>query len=239
MKGMQRNKLRELPPDQKMYLLAQNQHLTNSTSNQSLSNRLKTSASSTSLRSSSQQKEKEQSSATKPNQQQQQQHQSPSKVPQPSPKPAPATISSGRAASYKYNNYRRLAAANNRSSKVGSMILEFDALSNQPENQDAAAWLLLDDKSITRPTPPPVTRHNQVQSLSRKEGAHLASLVESRQHQRQSLSRKEGANLAALTEQRSRNSPYYHVERLRSKYVSFFSRDACKRLTTCYKEHTH
>lgn len=224
MKGMQRNKLRELPPDQKMYLLAQNQHLTNSTSNQSLSARLKSSASSTSLRSNSQQKEKEQPSpspSTKQNQQQQQQQQQkkPSKVPQPSTKPAPATISSGRAASYKYNNYRRLAAANNRSSKVGSMILEFDALSNQPENQDAAAWLLLDDKSITRPAQPPVTRHNQVQSLSRKEGAHLASLVESRQHQRQSLSRKEGANLAALTEQRSRNSPYYHVERLRSKYV--------------------
>lgn len=224
MKGMQRNKLRELPPDQKMYLLAQNQHLTNSTSNQSLSARLKSSASTTSLRSNSQQKEKEQpsspSSSAKQNQQQQQQQKKPSKVPQPSTKPAPATISSGRAASYKYNNYRRLAAANNRSSKVGSMILEFDALSNQPENQDAAAWLLLDDKSITRPAQPPVTRHNQVQSLSRKEGAHLASLVESRQHQRQSLSRKEGANLAALTEQRSRNSPYYHVERLRSKYVS-------------------
>lgn len=113
-----------------------------------------------------------------------------------------------RAAAHKFNSVRRRAPSNldHRSSKVGSMILEFDALA-QPETSDPMAWLILDDKRTglpratptntigPTPSPHPSTRFN---SLTRKDGNHLAALTDDRRSNKT-------------------DSPYFFTERLRGK----------------------
>lgn len=129
-----------------------------------------------------------------------------------------------RAATYKFNRRRpALGAATNRSSKVGSMILEFDALAQQEQGDVASSWLLLDDKkSVGRPSPlQPVTpnpstallagRVNEIrgyQSLTRKDGSQLAAAL--------IAAAADGPNAKRTAD---RNSPYFYVERLRNRYV--------------------
>ncbi|KAL0094110.1 hypothetical protein F4703DRAFT_1768808, partial [Phycomyces blakesleeanus] len=117
---------------------------------------------------------------------------------------------------YKYR--RQNVPASNYQSKVGSMILEFDALAQQQqeeEDEDVSAWLLLDNKAI-RPmsiqtvVPKSSESMRLYQSLSRKDGHHLSSLVASGMTPEDTTKRN-----------RDHTSPYYYVELLRSRSTPF------------------
>jgi hypothetical protein len=146
-----------------------------------------------------------------------------------------------RAATYKFSRKNR--------SKVGSMILEFDALATKLEDttsDESAAWLLLDNKTLPRNynmnstmRSNGVTQHPSVTNLFPTVSTTAASTVAavatepsasssllSNSYAYQSLTRKDGGHLAALISGssalddkrgRDRNSPYYYVERLRSR----------------------
>lgn len=129
----------------------------------------------------------------------------------PSDIPSPPGSIDKRAANYKFrrNNMKNPTHAN---SRVGSMILEFNALAHHDTNQEdesASAWLLLDNSTLdtytaSPPPPPPSSKPEPDRpvsihhSLSRKEASHLSSLINPDHH-------------------RERNSPYIYVERLRSR----------------------
>lgn len=163
-----------------------------------------------------------------------------------------------RAATYKYARRNLTPTINSNRSKVGSMIMEFDALAHKLEDttsDESAAWLLLDNNTLPRHyninntarsnninhhpsvsnlfpttsttanvTPSNTTSSNVIetsasssilsnsyayQSLTRKDGSHLASLVSS----------SSPAMDDTIKRGRDRNSPYYYVERLRSRYI--------------------
>ena len=248
MKDEQRDKLRDLPADQKLYLLQQNKHIkdhpfatslkasNSNTSPHNLRSTIKRSdtRSLISCQSQPQPKSTLSSDSKEINERQQ-------KVRRPPLHPSSTASASGsgssnnesssakndgssggRAESYRFNRWQQLTTNQNRSSKVGSMVLEFDALA-QPDNEDASAWLLLDDKKSGPQTSssrlPKVNGNgnsnscnnnkNQYHSLTRKEGSHLGALA------------AVAANTAGAdndsTKRKDRNSPYFYVERLRSK----------------------
>jgi hypothetical protein len=135
-----------------------------------------------------------------------------------------------RAATYKYAR-RNLRSSQNQS-KVGSMILEFDALAHKhgdPKTDESAAWLLLDNKTLPRQTGGGSSggaSHTNVNHIFPKQSDSASTVSSSvtNSYAYQSLTRKEGSNLAsmAVSEEvnisgRDRNSPYYYVERLRSR----------------------
>jgi hypothetical protein len=153
---------------------------------------------------------------------------------------ASSTSVDKRAETYKYARKNR--------SKVGSMILEFDALATKLEDttsDESATWLLLDNKTLPRHytmnstmRSNNVTQHPSETNLfpTLSTTAAAASAVEtsasssllSNSYAYQSLTRKDGGHLAALVSAsptlddnlkrgRDRNSPYYYVERLRSR----------------------
>lgn len=174
MRDEQRDKLRDLPADHKLYLLQQKQHLRKSSSITSLLPNSLSNKQLATKRSSHGRALNTAAAAT-------------------TTKQPP----NRRAATYKFN--RDLSNRNARASKVGSMIMEFDALAKQQDGKEtsSSSWLLLETSTSTQPH-----RTNRVQqSLTRKEGSHLAAL-------------------AAQTEESSaimRDRPYYYVERLRNK----------------------
>lgn len=180
MKNEQRDKLRDLPPDHKLYLLQQKQHLSKSPSITSLFTNAPFNKQLASGKRSNNNTNNEAVRSLEP--------------------PAKTTINRGRAATYKFN--KQLSSRNSRASKVGSMIMEFDAMAkHQQDGQDSSSssWLLLETSTSTQNQH---HRTNRVQqSLTRKEGSHLAAL-------------------AAQTEEASatmRDRPYYYVERLRNR----------------------
>ncbi|CAO3598598.1 unnamed protein product [Absidia cylindrospora] len=133
--------------------------------------------------------------------------------------PSPPPSIDKRAANYKFrrNNMKNSTHAN---SRVGSMILEFNALAHhdtEQEDESASAWLLLNNKSLDAPSSSQQNSKPDTQgekgsttpaihhSLSRKEAAHISSLINQENHHRN---------------QRERNSPYIYVERLRSRNIS-------------------
>lgn len=169
------------------------------------------------------------------------------------PIPAEATVASSeddkeapsdnkRAATYKFARRNLSETINNNRSKVGSMILEFDAIAHKLEDKTAdesATWLLLDNNTLPR------NYNSSIQQLNTHHHpsvSHLfpqtnnpakpaqdtssSSLVANSLAYR-SLSRKDGSRLASLVTTptpeesikrgRDRNSPYYYVERLRSR----------------------
>lgn len=163
-----------------------------------------------------------------------------------------------RAATYKYAR-RNLAAAatttatTNRS-KVGSMILEFNALAHETVQDDSSAWLLLDNKTLPRHYNMNTTRSNSINhhpsvsnlfptassalAVGNKASSNMNAFNEtsssssllSNSYAYQSLTRKDGSHLAALASSvspikednikrggRDRNSPYFYVEKLKSR----------------------
>lgn len=155
-----------------------------------------------------------------------------------------------RAATYKYAR-RNLASTitNTNRSKVGSMILEFNALAHKLEDtvsDDSAAWLLLDNKTLPRhymnttrsnsinhhPSvsnlfPTTSTAHAGNKSPTALTEASSSSSLLSNSYAYQSLTRKDGSHLAKMTSApvkeesikrgRDRNSPYFYVEKLKSR----------------------
>ncbi len=161
-----------------------------------------------------------------------------------------------RAATYKYARRNlsppSVTSSSNRS-KVGSMILEFDALAHKLEDttsDESTAWLLLDNKTLPRNY-----NNNSIQQLNNSHHHpsvnHLfptcttspkplsptpgnessaSSTLLTNSYAYQSLTRKDGSRLASMAgstsntspimeekRSRDRNSPYYYVERLRSR----------------------
>lgn len=147
-----------------------------------------------------------------------------------------------RAATYKYARGNLSETVNNNRSKVGSMILEFDALAHKLEDttsDESNAWLLLDNKTLPR------HYNNSIQQLNSRHHPSVSHLFPStsskppvtpetttssmvtNSYAYQSLSKKDGSRLASIitsttTDEsikrgRDRNSPYYYVERLRSR----------------------
>lgn len=163
-----------------------------------------------------------------------------------SPKASPVDR---RAATYKYARRNLSSTVTSNRSKVGSMILEFDALAHKLEDttsDESTAWLLLDNKTLPRHY-----NNNSIQQLNNShhhpslnhlfpstsnkppfpspgnESASSSLLTNSYAYQ--SLTRKDGSRLASIAGStsttpiidekrgRDRNSPYYYVERLRSR----------------------
>lgn len=159
-----------------------------------------------------------------------------------------------RAATYKYARRNLTSTVNSNRSKVGSMILEFDALAHKLEDttsDESTAWLLLDNKTLPRHY-----NNNSIQQLNNSHHHpslnHLfpstsnkppypspgtesvSSSLLTNSYAYQSLTRKDGSRLASIAGStsttptidekrgRDRNSPYYYVERLRSRYSSYF-----------------
>ncbi|KAI9344424.1 hypothetical protein BD770DRAFT_329006 [Pilaira anomala] len=148
-----------------------------------------------------------------------------------------------RAATYKYARRNLSEALNNNRSKVGSMILEFDALAHKLEDtasDESTAWLLLDNKTLPR------NYNGSIQQLNSRHhpsASHLfpsisqnkptptqettSSSLLTNSYAYQSLSKKDGSRLSTIMTPatadegikrgRDRNSPYYYVERLRSR----------------------
>jgi hypothetical protein len=135
-----------------------------------------------------------------------------------------------RAATYKYSR-KNLATISNHRSRVGSMILEFDAMAKVENESDdsAAAWLLLDNKTLPRQQQ--LNTHTSLSSVfpgqqqqqQQQQPKLPESITVSNSVAYQSLSRKNGTNLGQIvntdeSRRRDRNSPYYYVERLRNRY---------------------
>lgn len=164
-----------------------------------------------------------------------------------------------RAATYKYARKNLTSTVRSNRSKVGSMVLEFDALATKLEDttsDESAAWLLLDNKTLPRhynmntgttrsnhinhhpsvsnlfptasttmTTPSETASHSSVHVT----GTSASSSLLSNSYAYQSLSRKDGSHLASLVSSsspalddsikrgRDRNSPYYYVERIKSR----------------------
>lgn len=147
-----------------------------------------------------------------------------------------------RAATYKFARRNLSETINNNRSKVGSMILEFDALAHKLEDttsDESATWLLLDNNTLPRhynnSTQQLNTHHHPsvshlfpsaINAAKPAADTSSSSLVANSLAYR-SLSRKDGSRLASLVTPvtaeesikrgRDRNSPYYYVERLRSR----------------------
>lgn len=163
-----------------------------------------------------------------------------------------------RAATYKYARKNLTSTIRSNRSKVGSMVLEFDALANKLEDtasDESAAWLLLDNKTLPRhynmntgttrsnhinhhpsvsnlfPTASTTTINTPSETTSSVHVAETSasSSLLSNSYAYQSLSRKDGSHLASLVSSsspalddtikrgRDRNSPYYYVERIKSR----------------------
>lgn len=166
--------------------------------------------------------------------------------------PTPSQQSAGdkRAATYKFarqNLSETVAFDSINRSKVGSMILEFDALAQDSTASDeSAAWLLLDNKTLPRQNS--IALHNNSSRYHHPSLNHLfpsagtsppshhptmprsesSTSLLANSYAYQSLTRKDGSRLASLSttvsstvdekrSSRDRNSPYYYVERLRSR----------------------
>lgn len=165
--------------------------------------------------------------------------------------PKSPIVADRRAATYKYARRNLTSTVTSNRSKVGSMILEFDALAHKLEDttsDESTAWLLLDNKTLPRNY-----HNNSIQQLNNShhhpsvnhlfpsnsskpaiptpnnnESSASSSLL-SNSYAYQSLSRKDGSRLASMAiststtpiieekRGRDRNSPYYYVERLRSR----------------------
>lgn len=176
----------------------------------------------------------------------------------PVPTQANGPILDRRAATYKYSRRNLATTVNSNRSKVGSMIMEFDALAHKLEDttgDESAAWLLLDNKTLPRhyninntiqsnninhhPSvsnlfPTTSTTSNIITSdtipTNIAETSSSSSIL-SNSYAYQSLTRKDGNHLALLASSsspvmddkikrgRDRNSPYYYVERLRCRYI--------------------
>lgn len=177
-----------------------------------------------------------------------------------SPPTSPTTtngpIIDKRAATYKYARKNLSSTVHSNRSKVGSMILEFDALANKLEDttsDESAAWLLLDNKTLPRhynmntgttrsnhinhhpsvsnlfPTASTTTTPSETASSVHVAETSASSSLLSNSYAYQSLSRKDGSHLASLVSSsspalddtikrgRDRNSPYYYVERIKSR----------------------
>lgn len=174
------------------------------------------------------------------------------------PQPPKASPVDRRAATYKYARRNLASTVDSNRSKVGSMILEFDALAHKLEDttlDESTAWLLLDNKTLPRHY-----NNNSIQQLNNSHhhpslnhlfpstsnkppypspGAESASSsLLTNSYAYQSLTRKDGSRLASIAGStsttptidekrgRDRNSPYYYVERLRSRYSSYVLFDA-------------
>lgn len=137
-------------------------------------------------------------------------------------------IPDGRAATYKFSR-KNLANFNSTRSKVGSMIMEFDALAYKQEDavtDESAAWLLLDNTTLPRHA----NKNNQQQrpslnNLFSKPTADSdpVALVSS-SYVYQSLTRRDASHLANLVASEDRNklgrdrdNPYFYVEKLRNR----------------------
>ncbi|KAG2202930.1 hypothetical protein INT47_008962, partial [Mucor saturninus] len=147
-----------------------------------------------------------------------------------------------RAATYKFARRNLSETINNNRSKVGSMILEFDAIAHKLEDKTAdesATWLLLDNNTLPRHYNNSIqqlnTHHHpsvshlfpQINNAAKTTPDNSSSSLVANSLAYRSLSRKDGSRLASLVPTttpeesikrgRDRNSPYYYVERLRSR----------------------
>lgn len=148
-----------------------------------------------------------------------------------------------RAATYKFARRNLSEAKNNNRSKVGSMILEFDAIAHKLEDKtsdESATWLLLDNNTLPRHynnnSIQQVNTHHhpsvnhlfpQLNNPAKSTPDSSSSSLVANSLAYRSLSRKDGSRLASLVPTttpeesikrgRDRNSPYYYVERLRSR----------------------
>lgn len=134
----------------------------------------------------------------------------------------------GRAAIYKYAR-KNLSNFDSTRSKVGSMILEFDALAHKQEDattDESTAWLLLENKSLSRV--PHKNNNNQRPSLnnlfSKTTMESASSSLVSNSYACQSLTRRDASHLVSLISSddnnkriKDRDSPYFYVEKLRSR----------------------
>lgn len=134
----------------------------------------------------------------------------------------------GRAAIYKFAR-KNLSNFDSTRSKVGSMILEFDALAHKQEDattDESTAWLLLENKSLSRV--PHKNNNSQRPSLnnlfSKTTAESVSSSLVSNSYACQSLTRRDASHLANLISSddnnkriKDRDSPYFYVEKLRSR----------------------
>ncbi|KAI9267813.1 hypothetical protein BY458DRAFT_572943 [Sporodiniella umbellata] len=142
-----------------------------------------------------------------------------------------AEIKNGRAATYKFAR-KNLHNFDSTRSKVGSMVLEFDALAYKQENatsDSSAAWLLLENKSLT--STPTRNNNNQRPSLNnlftKTNKESVSSSLISSSYAYQSLTRKEASQVTSIisTEEKGRrgkerDSPYTYVEKLRNRNIA-------------------
>ncbi|KAI9476287.1 MAG: hypothetical protein EXX96DRAFT_485207 [Benjaminiella poitrasii] len=140
-----------------------------------------------------------------------------------------------RAANYKFAR-RNVSPIGNGPSKVGSIILEFDALANKSDSKtsdDSAAWLLLGNKALqTRP----YNTARATSSLSQRapltnlfpttSSTSTSSQLLASSYAYQNFNRKDASRLATSSIDKDNkrnqdcNSPYYYVERLRSRNIA-------------------
>ncbi|KAI8328616.1 hypothetical protein EDC96DRAFT_452773 [Choanephora cucurbitarum] len=140
-------------------------------------------------------------------------------------------IPNKRAALYKFS---RKTVENNRS-KVGSMVLEFDALAHKSEDNspdDSDAWLLLDNKTLSRQylkyntaNRGVVVARPSVSSVFPSASVSSNELLPSIKEPSQSNPSADKLALETTSREdelkrRDHSSPFYFVERLRSRNVT-------------------
>ncbi|KAG1446343.1 hypothetical protein G6F56_009601 [Rhizopus delemar] len=140
-----------------------------------------------------------------------------------------AEVKDGRAAAYKFAR-KNLSNFDSTRSKVGSMVLEFDALAYKQEDpaaDESSAWLLLDNKSLSHmPTKSTTHQRPSLNNLFTKVNTEsVSSTLISNSYAYQSLTRRDASHMATLVsaEDNSKrgkdrdSSPYFYVEKLRNR----------------------